>query len=418
MSERILSDWIDAFMEYSSNSEPPASFRLWSALSVLSSTLQRKCKLPWGSLTFYPNMYIVLVAPSGKARKGTAMNFAYEFLEALGIKMAAESTTREALIQALSEANDNSIDVEGNMFFHSSLTIFAPELTVFLGYNNHTLMSDLTDWYDCRSRWTYRTKNMGTDEIIGVYVSLFGATTPELIRTTMPLDAIGGGLTSRMIFVFERKKGKIVPAPFQSDAELDLQRKLHTDLERIFLLKGDFRVTRDFLNLWTDWYTAQEDNPPFNDHRFNGYIERRPNHVMKLSMLTNVSRTSKMVIEKQDLERAISILEFTEKKMVETFSGVGKSNNADILTRVMNEVGIRKKIPISDLQKMFYFDADKRVMDSVIETLKSMHFLDILVDGKEEYVVYRGKEESGGVTADGAYPDAGGVPGAGTSNSQ
>jgi hypothetical protein len=404
MSERVLSDWIDAFMDYSNNSEPPASFRLWTAISVLSATLQRKCKLPWGTLTFYPNMYVVLVAPSGKARKGTAMGFADELLEGLGVKLAAESTTRESLIQALAEANDNTIDLDGSVNMHSSLTVFAPELTVFLGYNNHALMSDLTDWYDCRSRWTYRTKNMGTDEITGVYVTLFGATTPELIRTTMPLDAIGGGLTSRMIFVFERKKGKIVPAPFQTDAELELFKKLQADLERIHTLRGEFKVTRSYLDHWTDWYTAQEDNPPFNDHRFAGYIERRPNHVKKLAMICNASRTDKMIIDRTDLERAIEILKFTEVKMVDTFSGVGKSNNADVLTRVMNEIGTRGSMLKQDLVKMFYFDADARTMDSVIETLKSMNFLQIRQEGRDTYIEHKG--ESGATLGD---PDPQGV---------
>ena len=209
MSGRLIPDWIDGFLEYTSNSEPPASYKLWTAISILSAVMQRKVFLEWGPLTFYPNMYVVLVGPSGKCRKGTAMSFAEDFLLDMDqVHLAAESITREALIRTLSETTDNVEIAPGNLQFHSSLTIFAPELTVFLGYNNFQLMSDITDWYDCRRKWTYRTKNMGTDVIDGVYVSLFGATTPELIRTTLPLDAIGGGLTSRMIFVYEPNKGK------------------------------------------------------------------------------------------------------------------------------------------------------------------------------------------------------------------
>ena len=163
--------------------------------------------MQWGTISFYPNMYVVLVGPSGKCRKGTAMSQGYDFLKEMGTKMAAESTTREALIQALQQSNDTQVDpVTNKMYLHASLTIYSQELTVFLGYNNVALMSDLTDWYDCRSSWTYRTKHQGTDEIIGVYVNLIGATTPELLQTALPRDAIGGGLTARMIFVFETKK--------------------------------------------------------------------------------------------------------------------------------------------------------------------------------------------------------------------
>lgn len=392
--ERHVPDWIDGFMEYSENSEPPASFRLWTAISVLSAALQRKCKLEWGSLTFYPNMYVILVAPSGKARKGTAMGFGTEFLEQISVRLAAESTTREALILALKEATDNIQITPGILEFHSSLTVMAPELTVFLGYNNHTLMSDLTDWYDCRSRWIYRTKHMGTDEINGIYVTLFGATTPELVRTTLPLDAIGGGLTSRMIFVYESKKGKVVPDPFQSDEALKLKQRLKVDLERIHTLKGVFKVTKGFVEKWTEWYCAQEDNPPFNDHRFSGYIERRPNHAMKLSMIVNASRTDQMIITKDDLERAIAILEFTEKKMVNTFSGVGRAQNADVTTRVMQEVAIRKEIPLSTLLTMFYFDADRKTMEAVIETLRSMKYIKTQGSGKDMVIYYAPEDGS------------------------
>lgn len=396
MSERLLPDWIDAFMDYTDNSEPPHSFRLWSAISVISAALQRKCYLEWGSITFYPNMYVVLVAPSGKARKGTAMAFASEMLEDLPLSLAAESITREALIGELVNAvKTYQLTPTDIMRFHSSLTIFAPELTVFLGYNNHALMSDLTDWYDCRNKWIYRTKHMGTDEINGVYVSLFGATTPELIRTTLPLDAIGGGLTSRMIFVFEPKKGKIVPDPFLSDAELELRQKLKADLERIHALRGTFKVTRSFVERWTEWYVAQEDNPPFDDHRFSGYIERRPNHAMKLSMILNVSRSNNMTISKEDLDRAITVLEFTERKMIHTFSGVGKSSNADLITRVMTEIAAKRSILLSKLQSMFYFDADSKTMESVVETLRTMKFIIVKQGpGKDKTITYVAEEKN------------------------
>ena len=63
MKDRILDSWIDNYLIYTDNSEPPRMFRLWSAISVIAAVLQRKCKLPWGTLTFYPNLYTVLVGP-------------------------------------------------------------------------------------------------------------------------------------------------------------------------------------------------------------------------------------------------------------------------------------------------------------------------------------------------------------------
>jgi len=238
---RILDNWIDECLNFTSNTEPPVMFRKWTAVSVVAAALQRKCYLPWGSLTFFPNMYVVLVAPSGKARKGTAMNPGMDFLTepGLNIKLAAEAITREALIRELKSSGDNSIDSNtGSMMLHASLTIYSQELTVFLGYNNLQLMSDLTDWYDCRKKWTYRTKWSGTDEIEGVWVNLIGATTPNLVQTSMPIDAIGLGLTSRMVFVFEDRKGKIVPDPFLTREDMELRQRLVGDLQKIAMLSG------------------------------------------------------------------------------------------------------------------------------------------------------------------------------------
>jgi len=387
---RALPDWVDGFMRFTENTEPPKLFRLWTALSIIAAALQRKCYLPWGSLTFYPNMYVVLVAPSGKARKGTAMSPGLDMLDDLGIKLAAEAITREALIRELKNSNNTIIHPQsGKTEFHASLTIFSQELTVFLGYQNRQLMSDLTDWYDCRKRWTYRTKHMGTDEIIGVWVNLIGATTPELIQTSMPLDAIGGGLTSRMIFVFEQRKGKIVPAPFYTDEELQLRRALMIDLERIHMLQGEFRASENLLDCWVDWYTSQEDNPPFEDPRFSGYFERRPGHIMKLSQILSASRSSSQIIEGKDLARSVSILNSTEVKMPYAFSGVGKSGTADVLSRVMSEVGNRGEVRFEDLMGMFYHDVDKRALETIVHTLEAMKFAKVVYQGSGKDAIIR-----------------------------
>ena len=160
---RMLSDWISSYMQYADMTEPPKRYHLWSAISLISACLQRKCFYFMGSIEVFPNMYIALVGPPA-ARKGTAMDIAYPFLEELNIKVAAEAITREALIKELANSADNDLDLRtGKRSFHCSLTIWSQELAVFLGYNNRQLISDLTDWYDCKRKWIYRTKNMGED---------------------------------------------------------------------------------------------------------------------------------------------------------------------------------------------------------------------------------------------------------------
>ena len=339
--ERHLGDWIEGFLNFTNNTEPPRMFRLWTAISVVAACLQRKCVLHWGSLDFYPNMYVVLVAPSGKARKGTAMIPGLKLLREMGVKLASNSVTRQALIRDLKRSNETEVDpTTGTMDIHASL------------------------------------KHEGVDDIKGVWVNLIGATTPDLIQSAMPLNAIGGGLTSRMVFIYEQRKGKLVHTPFYTDEEDKLQELLMIDLERIRMLKGEYHTTKRFIEAWIDWYSAADENPPFEDPRFSGYFERRPTHVMKLSMIVNAARGDSMLLDKEDIDRAIEILRQTEVKMRYTFSGVGKSSLANTLSQVMAEISTKKEIRYDELLSRFYNDVDKWGMDKVIETMSAMNFID------------------------------------------
>lgn len=391
---RIHSDFISTYMQYAKNTEPPTSYHTWSAISLISACLQRKCKFVFGSLTFYPNMYIALVGPPA-ARKGTAMNIAFPFIEKLNIKVAAEAITREALIQELQAANDNDLDLKsGKRTFHCSLTIWAQELAVFIGYNQTQLISDLTDWYDCKNKWTYRTKTMGTDEIVGVYVNLFGAITPDLIRATMPIDAIGGGLTSRIIFIFEWDKEKVVPF---TTLEKDLLPGLMHDLEQIRMMSGDFTYTEEMKDLWIEWYSHHEENLPFKDSKFDGYFQRRGNHVLKLSMIMSASRSNEMLVTADDLVRAIEMLKEAEKNMPNTFSGVGRASHADVLSKIMINVSMagQSGIKVSDLLCMHKSDIDVHGMEKVICTLEAMNFIQRKVYPDDTLLIYKVPEIRG-----------------------
>lgn len=392
---RQLDDWLKNYMEYTTNSEPTDNFRLWTGISVIAASLQRKCSLEWGTFTLYPNLYIVLVGPSG-SRKGTAMGPGYNMLRNLGVKMAAEAITREALIRELKTCTNTQASGD-KMFMHSSLTIFSQELTVFLGYSNMQLMADLCDWFDCRDTWTYRTKSQGVDEITGVWVNLFGATTPELIQTTLPRDAIGGGLTARMIMIYAPGKKQSVSIPHLTEEEKALGLVLQSDLEKVNMLSGDFKVSQDFIDYWIEWYPRQDSEIIFDDTRFTGYVERRGMHALKLSMVCNASRTNDMIMTSYDLQRAIFLLESVEKDMPKVFSGVGKSPTSDIITQVMEYCALNRRTTYATLLGKFYQDADKRTMDGVLQTLATMGVIKTVErpEGADIVYLHRGKELDG-----------------------
>lgn len=396
---RKLDDWIKGFLAYTENSEPPLMFRKWTAISCIAAALQRKVRVDWGaSLTFYPNLYIVLVGPSATG-KGTAMNPGLSILSEIpAIRLSAQATSLQALIRHLKDTNLTDIDMDtGMQQFHSSLTVFSKEFTVFLGYHNRELMAALCDWYDCDRKWVYETISRKREEIVGVWVNMIAATTPDLIRSSLPIESIGGGLTSRIIFVYEKVSGKLVTLPTETSGERQLFVDLMADLEQISMLSGRFGWTEGFANEWDKWCRENCFNPPFKDHKFDGYNGRRRVHLMKLSMISAVSHGyNGLVLTTDDLENAVTMLDEVEENMGQVFSGVGRSQISDIVHQVTSFLMIRniKELPVSELMKHFGGDLDSFTLDRVMSTLEVSKVIKILrKPGIGDYILVLSEEE-------------------------
>ena len=369
MSKRTLHDWVDGYMEFTENTEPPVGFRRWVALSTLASVMERKCVLNWGTEVFYPNMFIVLVGPPA-ARKGTAMRVGKSFLDALGIPAASDESSRQKLIKSLQESAAVDQTETGNMIHHSSMTIHSSELTVFLGYGSREMLSMLCKWYDCENRYIYDTHARGKEEVPNVWVHLLGATTPGQLRASLPEDAVGSGFTSRVVFIYEEKKGKTVLKPSLSDEQIRLGEILAHDLAEIRNIVGEFTPSQEYEERYYDWYAESESKQVFVDPRLDYYVQRRPTHLFKLSMLCSASRSSSKILELEDIERAISFLHEAEIDMPQVFSGVGANPLAAVQSRLSTLVRQHKSVAISTVAQMLADDASATQLMESIQSLQ------------------------------------------------
>lgn len=381
-NKRNLPDWITGFMLLTDNSEPPMLFRKWTAISTIAAALQRKCRVDIGiSLTFYPNFYIVLVGPSATG-KGTAMKYAYDIIEQVpAIRLSAQATSLQALIRRMKETNLTDVDMEtGEQCYHSSLTIFSNEFTVFLGYHNRELITALCDWYDCHNKWTYDTIKRDREEVIGVWTNILAGTTPDSIQSALPMEAIGTGLTSRIIFVNEDKKEKLVVFPTTTHREVELQEYLIRDLEQITLMSGCFHFTEDAISYYTEWCHLQDQSPPFSDPKFDGYCGRRRKHLLSLAMVCSASRDNALILTKDDVERATQLLAEVEVKMGSIFRGMGKSDIASLISDaiVFIENSATPDIPVFLFSRHFEGNMDKLTMDRVLTTLEVSKYIKII----------------------------------------
>lgn len=393
MSERMLPDWLGAYLKYTEDTEPPISYHTWTALAILAGALQRKVWLQWGHETLYPNMYIILVGPSGRCRKGTAMSMGRDLLENVqSVQISSESITREALIRFMKDAVSTMQDPEtGKTLFHCSVTTISPELSVFLGQQNLGFLADLTDWFDSNNVWTYETKGSGTDRIQGVCFNLLGATAPDWIQSMIPQEALGGGFTSRCLFVVESNKRKTVAEPTPVDQKL--RAALIGDLERIGNMQGEFRFDEAGRQAYVDWYISQEaaidrGESPINDSRFAGYVERRTTHIRKIAIVLSACRSDDYVIKEEDFNRARGLLQAIEMNMANVFGGLGQARYSDVTEKVLIYIKRRGKVTRSELLGVFYRDVDSYTLKIIEEVLEQMKVVHISIDPAKNERLY------------------------------
>lgn len=381
---RELKSWIDSYLQYTERSESPTSYHTWCGLSVIAGALQRRIYLKWGlGQVIFPNLYVVLIGPSGRTRKGVSIGIAKDFLKSVpGLSVAPESSSgRQAMILAMKRSSVNFKDpTDGKIKFHCSITAFSEELSVFLGQGDIAYLSNLTDWYDSKDDWEYETVGRGKDSLQGLCLNLMGATAPDWIQSMIPPEAVGGGFTSRVIFIVEEHKKQTVPEYIQTAQEVELKHKLTRDLERISKLSGEVAFSPEAKQLYIDWYTEEDaklsdGKPAIEDTRFAGYCERRSTHIRKLMLICSASRSDDLIIREEDFHRAKKYLTEAEVKMGKTFGGFGKAKNSDVLESIKNYIEQMHITTSQTVMQKFYRDITPMELSVIEQTLIQMKLI-------------------------------------------
>jgi len=231
----------------------------------------------------------------------------------------------------------------------------------------------LTDLFDCaETPWRYRTKNSGNTVIPSVFLNVLGATTPDSLATSLPPTAIGGGLTSRIFFIWADKKDKKVPIPFETSETMDLREKLKKDLFAISQICGDYILTPEAVEYWNTWYMKYEDldiNRICTDPSFNGWYSRKPMLTLKIAMILAASESSNLELTPAHLEKALTKVEETETGMGNAFRSVGKSAITGEVDTVLNIIRTNRIVKEQKLMRDVWRDMDSVKFTNVIDTI-------------------------------------------------
>ncbi len=362
---RCVQGYIHDYMMYASYLEGPPEFNLWVGTALVGITMGRKCYVTLGFDRVYANTYVVLVGPSAVG-KGMAMNAGRRVLvESLGdngVPMLAQKTTPEALVEHLKEITEEDSS--------RGALIYSPEFSNLIGKSKYdqSLIQDLTDYYDCLERKTYRTRAHGEEILYNLCVNLLAASTPEWLKSSIPEDSIGGGFLSRLLIINRYERARREAFTILSEEQVKAKENCVNDLKHIQGLKGEFTLDVEAFRSFSDWYEVYlEQEIAEAGPNLESYYERKKLLVLKLAMISSASVNDSLKIKQDDIEFALKILGDNEGYLKQVVRHMGLSETGKKINKIRNIVKKAGTIDRSSLLRRVDVSAEE--LNPIIDTL-------------------------------------------------
>jgi len=377
--------FLDKFVSLTEDTEIPPEFALWSGLSAISCIMGRGIWIDMGIVTVFPNLFCILVAGSGRCRKSTAINLMESLVRSVEPRpnIIGQKITPEALIEALQQVSSGeNIVLKGPKF---EGFVLADELATFLNKKSYEagMGSLLIQLYDCKDFFEYRTRGRGAEVLERTCLGLFGGSTIDWLRNAVPEDAIGGGLTSRMLFVYSDKPPQPVPFLTHSSKKKKTKEELIRALQRFQNIEGEMKLNTQAMKIYeTEYIRFYHNNTFFDDKLLSGYASRRHIHILKLSMLFCISETEAKDVKVEHVNSAIRLIEYLEKSLPSVLKMVVASEKGDNLDTILLKIAKKGRLSRSDLMRSMSNKIDSWELEQIIETLKQSDKIVVKSEGR------------------------------------
>jgi hypothetical protein len=211
--------WLDEYTKYANQASPmtPALFHLSYGLSLLSTAIARRVYVRAGDDVIYPNLYMLLIAPSTLYAKTTGLNVALKLLDVAGLNnfLLPTGVTPQSLISELTHrvpptfndwVKDDRDEWQKERLFAAQRAWWMDEaaslLDLFKQKNTADLLGLILKLYGCPPRLTASTVGRGRETVRYPYLSICGPTTPAAMRSHLKnYELWGDGLFARFLMV-------------------------------------------------------------------------------------------------------------------------------------------------------------------------------------------------------------------------
>ena len=359
------------------------------AISHVAAAVERKVWVRTMGSFLYPNLFTILVGPPGIG-KGVAIHPAERILrEVPDLHVGPSDLTSASLIDSLSDAVRRHIQLNASQPYveFNSLTVISRELGVLIPAWDTSLMNALTDIYD---GFTVDQRRRGKDLHIKIkdpQINLLGACTPSYLNEVLPAGAWDQGFLSRTILVYSGDK--IIRDPFAEDTNAALTMRVNNDLlhdlKTIAQEFGQMSFTTPAAMAIKAWVKGGLEPAPAHQ-KLQYYNSRRLAHLLKLSMISSISRSGEKVIGLDHYAEALNWLIEAETYMPDIFKSMVGGGDSNSMEEAWNYVWVlygKEKRPIAE-HRVVHFLRERVPAHSVMRVLEIMvksRMLEISIEG-------------------------------------
>lgn len=402
----LWTDFLADFMALTEGVISPDIFKLWTGITMVAAALERRVWIKNGPRLAFPNLYTLLVAPPGVGKY--IVEFARELMDEVhepgtkvgAFKIAPDSVTNASLVDAIKAARAVRVQKKGEALEYHSLFVPAEEFQVLLPVYDMQMIATLNSIYNNKPlhRETRRTGAVRDVQIVNPQLNILAGAQPSYFASTFPEEAWSTGFARRIIMIYspETPKYSLFGDAFENK---ELRERVKYKLSRMSQQYGQMRWRTEAVEFLSDWH--DKGGPPVPQHsKLAHYVRTRSLNVLKLSIISCVSRTGGDLIELEDVKRALHWLLTAESLMPDIFREMIGKSDIQIIEEMHYFVSAifhkNKQRPIQGA-KIMHFLLQRCPTDKAEKIMLMTEKANIIarVAGEQDLWIPRPKEEHG-----------------------